>query len=146
LIDRTLIGRVSGLSHICIERLPLRQYALAIAETNPIYTDMDAARAAGFADLPATLTYITTLENFAPPPGAQLTELGISFDGLLHGEQSFQYLAPLCAGDNVTLQTTVIDVYEKRGGTMKFIELQTEARTQQGVVAVRSNTVLIVQS
>lgn len=40
-----------------IERGRLAFFAKATGETNPVYSDIDAARAAGYADLPAPPTW-----------------------------------------------------------------------------------------
>ncbi|MBN8507923.1 MAG: MaoC family dehydratase N-terminal domain-containing protein [Burkholderiales bacterium] len=53
MIDKSLIGRELPPSTLTLERGRLRFYARAIGETDPVRTDLAAARDAGYADLPA---------------------------------------------------------------------------------------------
>jgi len=51
---------------------------------------------------------------------------------VLHGEQALTYGAPICAGDEVTLISKVVDIYDKKGGAMEFVILETSAQNQLG--------------
>ena len=60
---------------------------------------------------------------------------------LLHGEQEFEYVRPLRAGDVLTGQTKLKDYYEKegkRGGVMRFAVFETEFRDKDGNVVAYS--------
>ena len=145
-MDRSVVGRVSAISEIDIERIPLRLFARAIGETNPVFFDSAAARAAGYPDVVAPPTYVVALEGLTPPSGVSPAELGLPLDRLLHGEQSMIYLAPLYAGDRVRLQSRVLDVYDKKGGAMQFVEVETTTTKTDGTVAVRSKCTYIVRN
>ncbi|MDO8773368.1 MAG: MaoC family dehydratase N-terminal domain-containing protein [Burkholderiaceae bacterium] len=58
MIDPQWVGHHTGTSLLPIERQRLRFFARAIGETDPVYTDVEAARAAGYADLPAPPTFL----------------------------------------------------------------------------------------
>jgi acyl dehydratase len=92
-----------------------------------------------------------------PPPTFTMT-LGFWDDGrsrplltydvrrLLHGEQEFEYLAPVYAGDVLTATARVADVYEKagsRGGSMTFGVLETTFTNQHGEKVLISRSTLI---
>ena len=65
---------------------------------------------------------------------------------LLHGEQEFEYLAPVYAGDVLTATARVADVYEKqgsRGGTMTFGILETTFTNQRGESVLISRSTLV---
>ena len=47
MIDKSFIGHSLGRRTLNIEEGAVRFYAKAIGETDPVYTDLDAARAAG---------------------------------------------------------------------------------------------------
>ena len=67
MIDKKWIGHEFPPSELALERGRLRFFALAIGETDPVYTDVDAARAAGYAttaDAPARRRRATP----RPPP------------------------------------------------------------------------------
>jgi acyl-coenzyme A thioesterase PaaI-like protein len=68
---------------------------------------------------------------------------------VLHGEQEFEYLRPLRAGDVLTATSRIVDEYEKegkRGGTMRFVVSETEFRDQSGEVVAYSRGTSIVTS
>ena len=59
----------------------------------------------------------------------------------MHGEQEFEYVRPLRAGDVLTGQTRLKDYYEKegkRGGVMRFAVFETEFRDEDGIVVAFS--------
>lgn len=122
-------------TEVVIERGRLRLFAQATGQTDPVFTDLAAARAAGFRDLPAPPTFLTSLELGVPDPYAYLIELGIDLGGVLHGEQSFVYHAQAYAGDILVLRPRIVDVYEKRGGALEFLVRETLVSNEAGAVA-----------
>ena len=145
MLDRALIGRTSGASAITVERLHLKMFARAIGETRPIYFDADAARAAGYPDIVAPPTFLMALEAFAPPLGG-LNDVPLPPEILLHGEQAFAYERLIFAGDVIELKTRIVDIYEKKGGALEFIESETTGIKQDdGAVAVRMTTILVLR-
>ena len=58
MIDKKWIGHELPASVLPIERSRLQFFAKAIGETNPVYTDVAAARDAGYPDLPAPPTFL----------------------------------------------------------------------------------------
>ncbi len=126
-----------------LERGRLRFFAHAIGETDPVFTDVAAARAAGYPDLPMPPTFLFSLGLEAPAPFGYLDELGIDLRHILHGGQRFDYRAQLFAGDSVTLREELIDVYSKRGGALEFLVKNTEYRCDDRLVATATSTVVV---
>ena len=62
MIDRTWIGQELPESVLPIERTRLQFFAKATGETRAEYLDVAAARAAGYADLPAPPTFLFAAE------------------------------------------------------------------------------------
>src|SRR3954449_11818435 len=58
-----IIGMPTGKSTVTIERGPVTRFAEAVTESNPIYTNREAARAAGFEDIPVPPTYFFSAAN-----------------------------------------------------------------------------------
>lgn len=127
-----------------VERGRLRLFATAIGQTDPVYTDVDAARAAGHRDLPVPPTYFFSLGLDMAEPFAYLVGLGVDLNTVLHGEQSFEYHRLAYAGDRLTLRDRVTDVYSKRGGALEFLVKQTDVTRGDERVATCS-TVLVVR-
>jgi acyl dehydratase len=132
MIDKKHIGTTFAPHSVDIESGRLRFFAKSIGETNPIYTDEQACRQAGYATLPAPLTFLFCLNMEIPDPFASLTAIGVDLARVLHGEQSFDYHTPACAGDRLTFETRIADIYEKRGGALDFIVLETRITNQRG--------------
>jgi acyl dehydratase len=133
-IDRSAIGRELATVEVSIDEEGIRRFAAAIGETDPVFRDPEAARARGYRSLPAPPTYLFCLKSFVAFPGDILKTLGVDADTmtLLHAEQSFSYDAPVCAGDRITFQECIADIYEKKGGALVFVVTRTLATNQLG--------------
>jgi len=147
MVDISQIGYRHPPHSVEVERGKLLFFARTIGETHPVFVDEEAARAAGLSGLAAPPTYAFSLELDQPKPFAVLEALGVRLDRILHGTQRFIYHAPICAGDRITLQSVVEDIYEKKGGAMGFIVIRTMATNQRGEIVVEmTKTVVVRQS
>jgi acyl dehydratase len=93
-----------------VSRVKLAEFADAIGDQNPVYRDREAARAAGFPDVIAPPTFpivisLTSSSRALAEPG-----LNLNYAMVVHGEQRFEYVRPLHAGDVVTAQVTITDI------------------------------------
>ena len=146
MIDRSFIGWVSPPSTVEVEKGRLRFFAQAIGETNPLYTNEAVAQAAGYRSLPIPPTFLFCLEMENPGTFKLLEILNVSLGRILHGEQSFKYHQPVCAGDSITFQSTVSDIYSKKGGALEFIVQDTTARNQDEVLVGEMRSVIVVRN
>ncbi len=149
-VDTSIIGAKTGAWRVTLERSVLANFARSLqAPTGP-----DPVVA------PPTFTfaapYWSALSNTEQPadPTAGATnpmhtvmgELHAKGALVLHGEQSFEYLAPLHAGMTIDGEQVIADVYEKDtdAATMTFIVMETTWRdtsTGAPVVAERFNLI-----
>lgn len=143
MIDKKWIGYELPASVLPIERSRLQFFAKAIGETNPIYTDAAAARAAGYADLPAPPTFLFAAELDSGVSERLLIDMQIPIAKLLHGEQNFTYHRPACVGDTVTVRSSVTDIYDKKNGALEFVVKTSQATNQQGEPVAELRTVLV---
>ncbi len=143
MIDRSFIGRELPPSTLTLERGRLRFFAQAIGETDPVYSDLDAARAAGYADLPAPPTFLFAAELDSGQSTALLDLLQIPLSKLLHGEQGFTYHRPACAGDTITVRPHITDIYDKKGGALEFVVKTAEAHNQRDELVAELRTVIV---
>lgn len=132
MIDKKHIGKIFPPYSVDVESGRLRFFAKAIGETDPVYTDAEAARAAGYEALPVPPTFLFCLEMEQPDPFAWLAEIGADLARVLHGEQSFTYHRPVCAGDRVTFETCITDIYDKKAGALEFVLRKTRVTNQRG--------------
>lgn len=129
-----------------VERGALRFFAQATGERRAEYVDVAAARAAGHRDLPVPPTYYFSLELQSPEPFAFLDQIGVDLNRVLHGEQTFTYVADACAGDTLTLTPRIVDVVSKKGGAMELVTKQTTVTDASGTVVARLGSVLVVRN
>src|ERR1700692_679069 len=96
---KSIIGKSFPPFSIEVERGKIHELALAIGDDNPIYHSREAALAAGYADVPL---YPTSATTFAcggnTRMGRQLADAGLNVMRILHGEEDYEYLAPVYPG------------------------------------------------
>ena len=143
MIEKKWIGHELPVSVLQIERSRLKFFAKATGDTRAIYTDESAAREAGFPDLPAPPTFLFTAELDSGASDQLLADLNIPISKLLHGEQSFTYHRIACAGDTLTVRSTISDIYERKNGTLEFVVKTSRAHNQRNELVAELRSVLI---
>ncbi|MCG8541197.1 MAG: MaoC family dehydratase N-terminal domain-containing protein [Clostridia bacterium] len=144
MIDRSNIGKSFPPYAVEVENHQLRLFAKAIGETNEVYTDEKAAAAQGYSALPAPPTFGFSLSLSKPNVFEAYEALGIDLSRLLHGEQKFDYIAPIHVGDVITLHEKITDIFEKPEKRLEFIVIQTSLVNQHNEhVGEMTNTLVI---
>ena len=146
MIDKKWIGFKLPVSELNIDRSRLRFFAKTIGETSSIYTDVEAARAAGYADLPAPPTFLFAAELDSGASDLLLQKLEVPIAKILHGEQSFCYHQSACAGDTITVRSQVDDIYDKKNGALEFILKSSRATNQHEQLVAEMRTVIVVRN
>ena len=146
MIDKRWIGFKLPVSELNIDRSRLRFFSKAIGETSSIYTDVEAARAAGYADLPAPPTFLFAAELDSGASDQLLQKLEVPIAKILHGEQSFCYHQSACAGDTITVHSQVDDIYDKKNGALEFIVKSSRATNQHEQLVAEMRTVIVVRN
>jgi acyl dehydratase len=142
-IDRAVIGRQTAQTEVLIERGRLQLFARVLGQSEPVYTDLACARAAGHPDLPVPPTFLMGLETETGDVYRTLDFLGVELGDVLHGEQQFTYHRPVHAGDTVMLTTRIADVYQRKAGQLEFVVRETRVCRDQDLVA-ELRSVLVV--
>lgn len=143
MIDTKWIGYELPPSVLPIERTRLQFFAKAIGEDDPVYTDPEAARRAGYPDLPAPPTFLFAAELDSGALTQLLADLELPLAKLLHGEQGFTYHRPACVGDTVTVRSTITDIYSKKGGALEFVVKTSRATNQRDELVAELKTVMV---
>jgi acyl dehydratase len=145
MIDKKFIGWEGPTFSVDVEKGRLKFFAKATGNTNPVYTDEEAAKAAGYPALPAPPTFMFVLDFEQPGnPFAVLDVLGVNIGKILHGEQDFQYKKMIFAGDTITISSKITDIYDKKGGALEFLVQKYEAKNQQGeLVATMTRSIVV---
>ena len=128
-----------------VERGKIAEFARAVLNESAEHSKPDAVAPPTF---PQTLSFWRMRQ---PRPGTGGGGGGEARDmrRVLHGEQEFEYVRPLRAGDVLTATSKIVDEYEKegkRGGTMRFVVSETQFRDASGEVVAYSRGTSIVTS
>ena len=137
-VDRSLIGVWGPEGTMRVELGKIREFARAVKDSNRVY--LDDAQAL------APPTFLMTMALWMGDLGQTRSAVKLDYRRLLHGEQEFEYVRPIRAGDVLTFRSRTKDVFEKegkRGGKMLFVIGETEFKNQRGeVVAYTRNTAI----
>jgi acyl dehydratase len=141
-----MIGRLLSTGSATVTAEHIAGFARALGDENPFYLDAEAAKRGPFASIVAPPTYGIAFMTQAMAGGMDtFLELGLNFMTLVHGEQEFEYVRPIRAGETLTLTGRISDIYEKTGssGTLDFVVLETEAQDAAGKAVFFSRNTLI---
>ncbi|MDH3830030.1 MAG: MaoC family dehydratase N-terminal domain-containing protein [Gammaproteobacteria bacterium] len=146
MLDRSYVGHSFPTHSVPVEAGQLRFFAKAVGEESPVYHDREAARAAGYRDIPAPPTFVFSLGLVGTDLAEKYLPMGVDLARLLHGEQQFEYFAPICAGDVITLESKVTDIYDKKGGALEFAVEETTATNQDGELVAKAVQTLVMRN
>ncbi|HWT22110.1 MAG TPA: MaoC family dehydratase N-terminal domain-containing protein [Solirubrobacteraceae bacterium] len=124
------VGRTFPPVTYAVGREKIREYAVAVGETNPLHLDVGAARAAGFDDVVAPPMFAVVYAAPSIMPALFDPDIGIDFARMVHGGQAFAWGPLVVAGDEVTTECECTDVSE-RGG-LAFFVFETRSDNQRG--------------
>ena len=134
-IDRRHVGYAFPTFKVTVEPDRLAAFARAIGERDPVYSERIAP-----------LTFMKVLEGEHGSSRKILEVLGVPLTRVLHAEQQFDYVAPILAGQVVTVSRRVVDLYEKKGGAMEFIVIESVFTSEDAEVLGRSRQVVAVRN
>jgi len=129
-LNANAIGKRYPPSTYAVGREKIREYAAAVGETNPLYFDLEAAHAAGHADVVAPPMFAVVYGARSVGPAILDPEVGINFAMMVHASQEFAWGPLVVAGDEITTTASVKDISE-RGG-MNFYVFETVSENQRG--------------
>jgi acyl dehydratase len=127
-VNSQAVGKTYDPTLYAVGREKIKEYARAVGETNPVHLDVEAARAAGYADV------------VAPPMFDP--EIEMNFAMMVHGGQEFVWGPLVVAGDEITTTASVKDISERDGrGYYVFESVSTNQRGEQVLRGTWTNIV-----
>ena len=72
--------------------------------------------------------------------------VGQDLKKLLHGEQSFAYHHPICAGDRITIVKTIPDIFDKKNGMLEFLVSENTFTNHAGILCAAARTNYVFRS
>jgi acyl dehydratase len=129
---------------LVLERSPVTVFADAVGSTQRAYASEAAAREAGLPGIPLPPTAAFAMGHWAAPADLQpangperatlrqlIDRLREGRPGLvLHGEQSFDYYAPVSVGDVLHASGAVTGTHEKRSSDGQHLSTYLVVRTE----------------
>ena len=141
-LDTALVGKTYDPVTFEVEADRIRQYAEAVHEDNPVHSDADAAREAGFRDVVAPPMFAVVYS--APAMGQPIWDaIGEALPRMVHGGQEFVWGEPVCAGDTITTTPRFVDRSERDGKT--FYVFESTSVNQDGAETVKATWTNIVR-
>jgi acyl dehydratase len=129
-ISTAAIGKSYPPVPYAVGREKIREYAVAVGETNPLHHDVELARQAGYRDVVAPPMFCVVYCGPALGPALFDPEVGIEFSRLLHSAQEFRWGPLVVAGDEVATTITVKDISAR--GEMGFYVFESTTTNQDG--------------
>jgi hypothetical protein len=133
------IGEVIREVRFPIEAGKIVEFARAMKDDGKVYADAVAARSAGYAAIPAPLTFSVASAHYAGGDATELPRrLGLDLSRTVHGEQRWVYHHPVVAGTVLHGVTRIAQVDRKqgRGGEMLRVLTETQYRDEEGKLVV----------
>jgi hypothetical protein len=119
-----------------VERGKVREFALAVAEDNPIHYDVEEARRQGLPAFTVTQMWQVPREERERRLGANL-----AYERVVHGEQEFFYQRLPVAGEVLTGRMRIASDVTKRGrrgGVMRVVTYESLFTDGSGAEVVRA--------
>lgn len=144
MVDRSKIGHEWPPYTIDVERGKIAEFARAIKTDDPVYRDIEAARAAGYADLPAPPTFSAVAAHWSPRVSVE-QDLGVDLKRVLAGGAEWEYLGEIVAGETLTVRSRIADIVDKSGsrGPMTLVVMENSFRNAGGEEVLRVRSTMI---
>lgn len=141
-LNRDFVGRTyASKASYEVSRVKIREFAAAIGDGNPIYRDRDAAQAAGHPDVVAPPTFPIVFSLQSGGEALADPDLGLNLAMVVHGEQRFEYVRPIYAGDELITSSTITDI--RSAGRNELLTVRSDITTVDGEpVCTTYNTIV----
>jgi len=137
------VGKTFPPTTYAVGREKIREYAHAVGETDPVYLDVDAARAAGHADVVAPPMFAVVYSSPAVIPALFDPAVEMNFAMMVHGGQEFEWGPLVVAGDEITTTASVKSISERDG--MGFYIFESVSVNDRGEQVARGTWTNIVR-
>ncbi|WP_030263680.1 MaoC family dehydratase N-terminal domain-containing protein [Streptomyces sp. NRRL B-24484] len=144
-LDPSFIGRTyPPTAPYEVGREKIREFAVAVGDANPAYTDPEAAKAFGHPDVIAPPTFPFVITYAAAAQVVTDPELGLDYSRVVHGDQKFAYTRPVRAGDRLTVTVTIDSIKSLAGNDV--LSVRGEVADESGEHVVTSIMTLVARA
>jgi acyl dehydratase len=129
-----------------VEKGKIKELATALGDYNPIYYDVEAARKEGYDGIPVPPTFLQVIDLWGGYGSVEKVEkLKLNLVRVLHGQQSYEYLGDILAGDKLFVTSKVVNAETKTGstGSMDLITSENQYVNQRGELVAKAKSTLV---
>ena len=126
-----------------VGREKVREFAAAVFATDPVHRDVTVAKERGFSDVVAPTTFPVVVQDRTLQQLLAHPEANIDFSRVVHGDQRFDYVRPIVAGDELVGQLSVTKIQVLGGHSM--VTSETVISTVSGEHVVTATSTLVVR-
>lgn len=143
-LDQSFVGRsYPPTEPYEVGREKIREFAEAVGDANPAYTDTEAAKALGHPEVIAPPTFVFSITFKAAGQVVADPQLGLDYSRVVHGDQRFAYSRPVRAGDRLTVTSTIEKIRSMAGN--EVLDIRGEVHDQAGEHVVTAWTKLVAR-
>ncbi|BBZ79390.1 UPF0336 protein [Mycolicibacterium anyangense] len=113
-----------------VGREKIREFAKSIQSDDPVHFSEEAAKAAGYHDLLAPLTFIAIAGRQVQLEIFRNFDVGINIARVIHRDQKIKFHRPIVAGDKLFFDSWLDSVTESHGTVIS--ELRSEVTDEAG--------------
>ncbi|MFI1866188.1 FAS1-like dehydratase domain-containing protein [Streptomyces jumonjinensis] len=144
-LDQSFVGRsYPPTTPYEVGREKIREFAEAVGDANPAYTDQEAAAALGHPDVIAPPTFVFAITFRAAGTVIRDPQLGLDYSRVVHGDQRFSYVRPVRAGDRLSVVSTIESIKSLAGNDV--VEIRGDVRDEAGEHVVTAWTKLVARA
>lgn len=141
-LDPSQIGKEIPLATVTVSAEDIRKFAEAMGDLNPVYLDVEAARAAGYPNVIAPPLFCMKMRSGPMKPEVPL-EPGLAS---VHAGQDIEFSDEIYAGQTYTITAKIAEAYEKTGrsGPLGIIVREVDIKDANGnkVVVLRERQIV----
>ena len=148
---KAMIGKETVLHYQVTDR-DIRRFAQAIEDPNPLYMDPEYAKNTKYGSVIAPPLFCQMFA-YSDVPASQLKEDGspkeidvpLPTERVLGGGSSFEIGEPVRAGDTITVNKKITDIYQKKGksGILYFVIIDNLWTNQDGQMVAHETATYI---
>ena len=137
------IGKTTSVKKIVIENGTIDRFVDALSIEDPMVVNERAAKAAGHTGRVLPPIGAGSLGDFE----SAITLLEVKPKQVLHSKDTVTVFEPLCVGDEITVSTTIKNVFEQQvgGNPMGFAEIEVLGTGKRKVIVFEAERVLAIR-
>lgn len=116
--------------YFLVGREKIREYAKSVQSDDPLHFSEEAAKAAGYPNVVAPLTFIAVAGRQVQLEIFKQFDVGINLSRVIHRDQKILFHRPIFAGDKLYFDSWLDSVLESHGTVI--IEMRSEVTDAEG--------------